>query len=156
AEVLKVSPRTIWRDLAEVRRGNAIQRDPGLVDEFVGELVVQARHVITRLRRTARERECPHATRVDAELGVWRVMLELTQWLQRLGLLPTAPQEIRADLTHRVDAPPSFEELESQVQGLELVLQQAGGGDEGARASLESLRDELARHRARERLGLLK
>lgn len=155
SEVLKVSMRTVYRDLAELRETNAIHRDPTLIDQFVGELVQQARQSISRLRRITRERDCPHATRVEAERNAWTVAREMTETLQRLGFLPTAAQEIRADLTHRMDAPPSFDELHSQIETLELVLQQAGGSDPEPLAGLGALKQELARFRAGEKIGLL-
>jgi len=155
SEVLKVAVRTVYRDLAQAREANAIHRDPGLVDQFVGELVQQARQSISRLRRITRERDCPHPTRVEAERSAWTVAKELTETLQRLGFLPTAAQEIRADLTHRVEGPPSFDELHAQIETLELVLHQAGGSDPNSLAGLGELKQELARFRAGEKIGLL-
>lgn len=155
SEVLKVSPRTVHRDLAQIRETNAVHRDPGLIDQFVGELVQQARQSIARLRRITRERDCPHSTRVEAERSAWTVAKELTETLQRLGFLPTAAQEIRADLTHRMEGPPSFDELHSQIESLEVVLQQAGGSDPVSLAGLGDLKKELARFRAGEQIELL-
>jgi len=155
SEVLKVSMRTVYRDLAQIREANAIRRDPGLVDQFVGELVQQARQSISRLRRITRERDCPHPTRVEAERNAWTVAREMTETLQRLGFLPTAAQEIRADLTHRVEGPPSFDELHAQIETLEVVLQQAGRSDPNSLTGLGELKRELARFRAGEKLDLL-
>jgi hypothetical protein len=104
AEFLKVSTRTVSRDLALIREVNAIEQDPALVGQFVGELMVQGRQSIARLRRITRERDCPPATRVEAERSAWTIIRELGEILQRLSC-PTAAQGSTRDLTHRLEAP---------------------------------------------------
>lgn len=154
AEVLKVSPRTVYRDLEEVRAANALQRTPGLVDELSGELLQQARQSIGRLRRISRERDCPHSVKVEAERSAWTVAREATETMQRLGILPTAAHEIRADLTHRLEGPPDFRELETQAEALEGLLLAAGGTDADMER-LRSIQGDLARHRAGEGIRVL-
>lgn len=103
AEVFKISVRTVRRDLAQIREGHAVVADSTFVARIVGELVQEAECSIGRLRRIARDRDCPHAAKVDAERAAWSVMREFVEKLQSLGYLPTAAQQIQADLTHRLE-----------------------------------------------------
>ncbi len=154
AEFLKVSTRTVSRDLALIREVNAIEQDPALGGQFVGELMAQARQSIARLRRITRERDCPHATRVEAERSAWTIIRELGEILQRLGYLPTAAQEIHADLTHRLEAPPSLEELQGQFETMQRVLREVKG-DDVAKALLAPIQADLARSSASEKIRAL-
>ncbi len=81
-------------------------------------------------------------------------MRELTEILQRLGFLPTAAQEIRADLTHRLEESPSLEELEAEFREIETVVTEVLGKD-AAKLRLALLGDELARCRVGEALRAL-
>ena len=126
AEILDVSTRTAFRDLSRIREAHAIERDPQVEKELVGQVVLQGRHAIARLRRIGRDRATPAATQVEAELGAWKVSKELAELLQRLGILPLAAQEIRTDLTHRVEEIPTSAELRRELQGLQQVWKEAG------------------------------
>ncbi len=97
AEILEISTRTAFRDLGRIREANALERDPQVVKEMVGQAVLHARLAVARLRRIGRDRSTHASAQVEAELGAWRVTKELTELLQRLGILPLAAQEIRAD-----------------------------------------------------------
>ena len=122
AEILKVSERTIARDRQAIHVANAVQRDPALVEQVVGRLTHEADLSIGRMRRVAREKSTPASVKVEAEHRCYQVYSDLVQNLQRLGYLPTAAQEIRADLTHHVDQPPSFDEMLEELAQLERVL----------------------------------
>ena len=87
---------------------------------------------------SGRDRATSAATQVEAELGAWKVSKELTGLLQRLGILPLAAQEIRADLTHRVEEVPSSGDLRDQVQTLQEVWQAAGAPRNSSLRSQES------------------
>ena len=126
AEVLKVSERTIARDRAAIRQANALTRDPALVGQMAGELLAQAETAISRIRRVTRERATPAAVRVDGEKACWTITRDLVQRLQSLGYLPTAPQEIRGDVTHRLEETPGYDEIQVEVARLEVILSQDG------------------------------
>ena len=129
AEVLKVSTRTVHRDRDSIRAENAISKDPELVNQQVGQLVQHAEQAIQRLRKIAREKDCPAAARVDAVRGTWTVIKEMTELLQRLGYLPTAAQQVRADLTHHLDEPLSTDQMRSEAESLGLIIKQSGTED---------------------------
>lgn len=144
AEVLQVSERTITRDRVQIRRRNALERDPGLAKEAVGELCDFARHSMARLRRLARDRGTPPATKVDAERAAWRTMYELTQKLQSLGYLPTAAHELKASMTHRVETPPEFQELAEEAHQLAAIMREHGAADRRLIRNVRSIGDALA------------
>ena len=126
AEILEVSTRTAFRDLSRIRQAHALERNPQVQNELVGQVVLQGRHAIARLRRIGRDRATPAATKVEAELGAWRVTKEQTELLQRLGILPLAAQEIRADLTHRVEEVPTSSQLRQELESLQEIWKEAG------------------------------
>jgi predicted DNA-binding protein YlxM (UPF0122 family) len=130
AEVLKISIRTIHRDRDQIKSAHAVVFTPDIVEQQVGQLVQHADQAIQRLRRIAREKDCPHAARVEAVRSTWTVVKELTEKLQSLGYLPTAAHQIRADLTHHIDEPPSFDQMQAEVKQLELVIEQSGTSDD--------------------------
>ncbi len=143
AEVLQASTRTIHRNRKQIRSSHAVERDPELVETMVGQLIQHAEQSVSKLRRIARERDCPHAARVEAEKGSWTICRELVESLQRLGHLPTAATEIKADLTHRNLEAPGFDSMQAEVMRLELVLEQSGGGDPDVREQLVELRTRV-------------
>jgi transposase len=130
AEVLKISIRTIHRDRDQIKAAHAVGFTPDMVEQQIGQLVQHADQAIQRLRRIAREKECPHAARVEAVRGTWTVVKELTELLQHLGYLPTAAHQIRADLTHHIDEPPSFDQMQMEVARLELLIKLGDKTDE--------------------------
>ena len=93
---------------------------------MAGQLIQHAEQSVQKLRRVARKKGCPHAVQEDAHKGTWTIFRELVETMQRLGHLPTAAQEIKADLTLQA---PGFDSMNQEVKRLELVLQQSGGGD---------------------------
>lgn len=156
AEILKVSTRTVRRDLAEIRESHAVDRDPRVAGRIVGQLLLHAEQAISRLRRVSRERDCPHDSKVQAELGAWGVQRDLVELLQRLGFLPSAVQEIRADLSHshRFEAAPTFETLEAEVVRLQ-ELGKHGHLDESIRTNLDELQETATRYLMKERLAVI-
>ena len=128
AEILQVSARTAQRDLARIREDHAITGSPEVTQQAIGQLILQAHQGSTRLKRLARDKASPPATQVEAELGAWRIIKELTELLQRLGILPTAAQELRADIHHVVAEVPSLQEMQKVVT----IIEQTCGSADGA------------------------
>lgn len=130
AEILQVSVRTAQRDLTRIREDHAITASPEVTRQAIGQLVLQAQQSIARLRRLARDKSVPPPTQVEAELGAWRVMKELTELLQRLGILPQAVAEVRADIHHVVQDVPGVERMQRELAIIERALG-AGVGTQG-------------------------
>jgi transposase-like protein len=122
AEILKVTERTIGRDRAAIRKINAVERDPEMTAEIVGQLILQADICIQHIRRVTRERATPPNVRVDGEKACWVIFRDFVQRLQTLGHLPTAPQEIRGELTHQIEQLPGFGQMKEEVARLETIV----------------------------------
>lgn len=122
AEVLKIGERTILRDRKAIRVANALRVDEHFAAETVGALLRHAELTISRLRRLARDRDTPATVKVDAERVGWDVARDLVQLLQRLGHLPMAAQEIRGQLTHRLEDPPDLDSLRTELERLEGIV----------------------------------
>jgi hypothetical protein len=90
ASMLHVSDRTIRRDLDAIRAANILHADPKLPNLLGGEVLSEARHSIARIRRTTREKDCPHASRIEGERAIIAIYGDMVLILQRLGLLPSA------------------------------------------------------------------
>ncbi len=157
AEILKVSERTVARDRQAIHVANAVQRDPALVGQVVGRLTHETDLSISRMRRVAREKKTTASVKVEAEHRCYQVYSDFLQNLQRLGYLPTAAHEIRADLMHHVDHPPSFDEMLEEVAQLELALGAAESTpDESTRLQITELKTELTKYSASAHLSSVK
>lgn len=156
AEILTVSERTVARDRKAIQNANAIERDPKLVEQMVGRLLAEAELAITRMRRVTREKTTSAAVKVEAEHRCYQVFSNMMQSMQRLGYLPSAVQEIRADLTHHIEEPPGYDELQAEIARLEIVLKRTGGGDDTSRRQLGELRDTVARLSVGDQLAQVK
>jgi hypothetical protein len=144
AEILKVSERTAARDRKAVLEANALQQDPALVGQLAGRLMAEAELTISRIRRVARDKDCPPSVRIDGETRCWQILREFVQSLQSLGYLPTAAQRIEADLTHRAGEVPTADSIQADLQQL-MVIQQACRPDDAAlRQKIEGARAEIA------------
>lgn len=131
AQLLCRTERTVRRDLDEIRRANALDVDPGFADQIAGELLSEARVSIGRIRRVTREKDAPHAARIDGERTIVQILDIVANRLQSIGYLPSATQRIQAELTHAIE-PLSFDavtmELE-RLKGLESGARPEGPAD---------------------------
>lgn len=121
AQVLKVSDRTIARDRKAIQEANALEHDPKLAGLFAGRLASEAESCINRIRRVTRDRDTPPAVKVEGERLCYEIVDKLTQRLQSLGYLPTAAQQIQADLTHHLGEPMSPQQMIAEIQRLEQI-----------------------------------
>ncbi len=143
AEILKVSTRTIQRDQKQIQEQNALQRDPKLVDQFVGKTFLLMTHSMGRLHRLARNKANSASSRIEAEMGAWRIHMDTVRLLQRLGFLPEAAREIRAELTHHMEIVESTESLRAQLETLQQEL--AEGEHPEALAAMKEVENLIAR-----------
>lgn len=146
AQVLKVADRTIERDRRAIRDLHAVDKDPQLVRQIVGELIGACHLTCQRMRRVAREKDVPPAAKIDAEHRCFQVIDQLAERLQKLGYLPTAIQRVDANLTHQVCEVPSGEDLEVELRRIRGIA-----GDEHGE-ELAGVEEVLARAEAATRL----
>ena len=157
AQILEVHERTIARDRAVIRRASSIERDPKMIGEMVGQLVTQADTCLQRIRRVTRERDTPSNVRVEGEKACWIIARDLVKCLQTLGYLPTAPQEIRGELTHQIEQVPTFGVIQEEVARLELIVHSHAIHDDGQPLlqALAQLKDQVTRSALHEEVTAL-
>lgn len=124
AEFLGVHERTIKRDRRAMREANTIVHDPAMAGQMAGQLVQEAEVAVARIRRAVRDKDTPVGVKVEAERHCFSICNEMIGRLQSLGFLPTATQNIRADLTHHIGDLSSLSEIRKEAERLE-VLEQA-------------------------------
>ena len=156
AEFLKVSERTITRDRKVLQEEGAIDRDPRLAGVVAGQLILEADSCRQHIRRTTRDKNAPHAVRVEGERVCFVILCDLTQRLQSLGYLPTAAQELNATLYQAVDAIPQFDALEKELHDLSLALERAGEGESGESQRVAEIIGELERAKLAYRTAMMK
>jgi len=150
AQVMGVSDRTVARDRKAIHEEEALEHDPHLASLMAGRLVSEAELVIQRIRRVSRDRETPHAVRVEAEKSCYMILVSMTDRLQSLGYLPTAAQRIEADVRHESAAVPSHKEISVEIERLETIAEETGDGH--VVKTLKKLRSTATRARLVERM----
>lgn len=148
AQLLKVSTKTISRDLKEIRERNAIAPNVELAKQICGELLYYARIHHSYLMRLARNKDASINDRIQAEFSAWKLRDELASRLQSIGYIPTKAKEINGDLTLHFDpneAPASFEGLKKQLQEIEDIGSQQGGLPEETQKKVQLLRQKIER-----------
>lgn len=99
----------------------------------------------------SRERDAPHAVRVEAEKACYGILVIMTERLQSLGYIPIAAQRIEADVRHESATIPTHKEITFEIQRLEAIAQEAGDGD--VLNTLKQLKGTATRARLVERVG---
>jgi len=140
AQVLDRSEKTIRRDLAEIRKKNAVTPSVEKAKEIVGEMQQQVRAQISRLTRFAVARENPSVARITAEAVAWRIRKEFTEKLQSLGYLPLKPTEFV--LTHQSEEK-SFAEIEQTLADIHSVAQENGTLNPELEGVIQNLQADL-------------
>jgi DNA-binding transcriptional ArsR family regulator len=90
AEILRMTERTVYRDLRALRDANALHPDPAFTRELAGWVYRRAEASSARLLRLSRDPKSPPNVQVDAEAKSFEVVLGAAQTLQKLGVLPLA------------------------------------------------------------------
>jgi len=102
AQILKVSEKTIGRDLREIRTRNAITPNIEFAKQFIGEVLQKAMNSHGFLLRMARAKDTSPAEKIQAEYAAWKILKETVEALQNLGYLPLKPKEITGELFHHI------------------------------------------------------
>ncbi|MCB9858470.1 MAG: hypothetical protein H6818_22560 [Phycisphaerales bacterium] len=153
AKILHTSDRTIERDRQALRESTVLHNSPELVSQVAGRLFMEIDTAIQRIRRAIRGKDVTAAVKVDAEHRCCQIYSDYVQRLQGLGYLPTAKQQIEADMVHHMGTVPSFRELENESRRLLELTMEAGGAD-GAESvkQFKAITDEIQRGRIAEEL----
>lgn len=93
AKILKVTDRTIRRDIKDIWERNAINRDPEFTRMFVGQMHVRAMSLVEMLTRMAHSTEGKIGERSLAAVRAWQSLNGLMEKLRSLGYLPHDHQQ---------------------------------------------------------------
>ncbi|OHB55204.1 MAG: hypothetical protein A2Y12_09260 [Planctomycetes bacterium GWF2_42_9] len=126
AELMNVRVRTIYRDLAEIRKANALDRSPEFVSEHIGQLVKRAELAYSSLLKIANSKAAKTSEKIDAIHKGWLICKELSQTLQSLCYLPCAATEINAQVNHLFAKAPDAAELMGELNSLEISISESG------------------------------
>ncbi|MFA5146805.1 MAG: hypothetical protein WC515_05510 [Candidatus Omnitrophota bacterium] len=145
AQYLKVSIKTVTRDIQAIRERNALTPNVNFAKQIIGELVHKARLHHGHLMRLARNKETSAVAKVQAEFSAWRVLNEMIERLQTLGYLPQRPTEITGDLYHHLsdDSEKSIEEIKKMIIEIEVVSKEAGQASPEVEEELKRLKDKI-------------
>jgi predicted ArsR family transcriptional regulator len=128
-EVLKITDRTVRRDLVAIEERNALSPDLGLAKRIIGSMFQKAVAHHRYLVRLARTQGASVSDKSQSEFLAWRVLKEMVEKMQSLGYLPMRPQEIAGDLFHHLDddaQEKSFEEARKTLDEVVRVASQCG------------------------------
>lgn len=122
-QILKISDRTVRRDLRAIEDKNALSPDVDLAKRIIGDVFRKAKVHHAHLMRIARSQEASNSEKAQAEFMAWRVLKEMTCQMQSLGYLPSTPQTIVGDVFHHhVDGGMSdLDEITRQIMEIEKI-----------------------------------
>lgn len=117
AQFLKVSDRTVRRDLEEIRGRNALSPDPDLAREIIGEFVLMTRVHVGNLMKLARSGSASTGERTNAEYLAHVVGSDMIAKLQGLGYLPKSADALL--VMHKKEERESDERVKAFCEGLD-------------------------------------
>lgn len=127
AQILKVSDKTIRRDVEDIRTSNALSPDIDLAKKTIGEMVAYARVHRDHLMRLSRTNNASLSEKAQAEYYAAQIGFVLVTKLQSLGYLPLQPQGVVGSIHHTfenadlntlsADAQKQLVELDSLIEG---------------------------------------
>jgi len=123
-QVLKISEKTIGRDMKEIKARNELTPNIDFAKQFIGEVFQKAMNSHSFLVRLARSKDATNPEKIQAEFAAWRLLKELVERMQSLGYLPLRPQQIVGDVFHHMsaeDGDETLEEVKTMVSEIELV-----------------------------------
>ncbi len=128
-EVLKITDRTVRRDLVAIEERNALSPDLGLAKRIIGNMFQKAIGHHRYLVRLARTSSASVSEKSQAEFLAWRVLKEMVEKMQSLGYLPMRPHEVSGNLFCHVDedgSEKSFEEARKTLDEVVRIANQCG------------------------------
>ena len=112
SQVLKISEKTISRDVKEIKARNELTPNIEFAKQFIGEVFQKAMNSHSFLIRLARSKDATNPEKIQAEFAAWRLLKELVERMQLLGYLPLRPQQVVGDVFHHMSAEEGGETLE--------------------------------------------
>jgi len=127
SQVLKVSEKTIARDIKDIKVHNELTPNIGFAKQAVGDLFQKAMNHHAYLMRLARLKEANISEKVQAEFAAWRILREFVERMQTLGYLPLKPQQLSGDIYHHVlneEGSESLDEVKKMLLEIETVAKE--------------------------------
>jgi len=157
AGVLRVSERTVARDRAAIAEANALRHDPHLAGRIAGRLLREAEACVSRIRRATRAADTPASAKVQGEQACWQIVGDLSARLQSLGYLPTAAQQVQAQVAHHaVVELPSAAAMEAELQRLAAMGEELLSGRPDLTEHVERVRQDIQKLRLSDQVGLVR
>ena len=129
SQVLKVSEKTVSRDVKEIRARNALSPDIQFAKETIGDFFRKALTHHNYLMRLARSKSATNSEKAQSEFLAWRVLRELIERMQSLGYLPSSPQQVVGDIfchMQNEEEGESLEEMRKMLSEIRTVTSEAG------------------------------
>jgi hypothetical protein len=129
AEFLRVSEKTVYRDLKIIRDKNSLTPNIAFVMEQVGDLVKKASALYDSLVRLSRGKEVSDDNKIGAVNSAWRILNEMTARLQTLGYMPLKTQV--SDIYHHTEGGEvkTYTQLKEELQEIERIGKETGALD---------------------------
>ncbi len=151
AKILMTSDRTIERDRKVLRESTVLNNHPDLLPQMAGRIQQEAELCMQRIRRATRGKEVSAAVKVEGERCCYQMVSDLLQRLQSLGYLPTAKQQVEAELVHHTGNIADYEELlleSTRLLGVASDSESASAQQD----QLQQIADEVKRAKMQEAL----
>ena len=123
-QVLKISEKTIGRDMKEIKARNELTPNIEFAKQFIGEVFQKAMNSHSFLIRLARSKDATNPEKIQAEFAAWRLLKELVERMQLLGYLPLRPQQVVGDVFHHMstdEGGETLEEVKKMITEIEVV-----------------------------------
>ncbi|MGA2775128.1 MAG: DeoR family transcriptional regulator [Candidatus Omnitrophota bacterium] len=126
AQFLKITDRTVRRDLEEIDDRNALTLDIKQSKRVLANMSQKAMVHHSYLMRLARSPDATIGEKAQAEFLAWRVLKEFVEKMQSVGYLPQKPQELISDIYHHSEGGDSktYEQLKNDLQEIERVARE--------------------------------
>ena len=144
AQVLDRSEKTIRRDLQDVKTRRSVKPSLELATQIVGNMIAKLEAAQSYLMRLANSKEGSLQEKSQAIFYAGKMMLELTEKLQSLGYLPSAPQKVIGEIyLHNEDDDKSFAEAKEKLKEIEAIAKDTGVLDEITQKRIEDLKGKI-------------
>ncbi len=126
-QALKISEKTVGRDMKEIRKRNELTPNIEFAKETVGDFFRQGLNHHAYLMRLARAKDVTNSERIAAEFASWRILRELVERMQNLGYLPSRPQQVVGDIFCHMQnekGGESLEDIRKMISEIETVARE--------------------------------
>jgi len=127
SQVLKISEKTVSRDMKEIRSRNELTPSIEFAKETIGDLFRQGLNHHAYLMRLARSKDATNPEKIQGEFMAWRVLRELAERMQSLGYLPERKQRVVGDIfchMQNAEGGESLEDIRKMISEIETVARE--------------------------------